>query len=173
MKSTEFSLALFLFYIMIVISNNLSFFIPFLLFPGHFDEVCFNNMLMTGWLNSGVSNPLSKLTVAALIDMGYQADMSQADPYTPPSSCCSSGGRVRSRHLNARDMGGRVDAPPGLSKKGTSKAVAYGRNKLKEAKLNGPKNRIEGEMMFVGDLFVSVLIEEDGHIYEVDVVGDE
>ena len=53
---------------------------------GHWRESVFDNELMTGFLNSGVSNPLSRITVASLGDLGYEVDLSAADPYSPPRS---------------------------------------------------------------------------------------
>ena len=50
----------------------------------HWRESVFRNELMTGFLNSGV-NPISRMTAASLIDIGYEIDLSAADPYTPPS----------------------------------------------------------------------------------------
>lgn len=50
----------------------------------HWREAVFGNELLTGWINAG-RNPLSRLTVAALADLGYRVDLSQADPYVLPS----------------------------------------------------------------------------------------
>jgi hypothetical protein len=44
----------------------------------------FANELMTGFLNPGV-NPISRLTIAALEDLGYEVDYGAADPYVLPS----------------------------------------------------------------------------------------
>ncbi len=52
-------------------------------FGGHWRESVFDNELMTGFLNSG-NNPISEVTVAALVDMGYGVDLGAADSYTPP-----------------------------------------------------------------------------------------
>jgi hypothetical protein len=46
----------------------------------HWRERVFGNELMTGLINPG-PNPLSALTIAALADLGYQVDVSQADQY--------------------------------------------------------------------------------------------
>jgi subtilisin-like proprotein convertase family protein len=51
----------------------------------HWREQVFGNELMTGWLNAGV-NPISRLTIAALQDFGYQVNYNAADPYTLPSA---------------------------------------------------------------------------------------
>lgn len=48
---------------------------------GHFRESVFDNELMTGFLNPGRPNPLSRITIGSLQDIGYQVDFSQADPY--------------------------------------------------------------------------------------------
>jgi subtilisin-like proprotein convertase family protein len=52
---------------------------------GHWREATFGNELMTGFLEGGVS-PLSRLTIAALADMGYEVDLDAADPYRLPSA---------------------------------------------------------------------------------------
>jgi len=64
---------------------------------GHWRELIFNNELMTGFLNDG-HNPLSRLSIAGLQDLGYQVNLTAADqfdfavPITRPNgaqrSCC-------------------------------------------------------------------------------------
>jgi hypothetical protein len=51
----------------------------------HWRESVFGDELMTGYLNPGVPNPLSRVTVAAMADLGYVVNLNAADPYTPPS----------------------------------------------------------------------------------------
>ena len=46
----------------------------------HWSEAVFNNELMTGFI-SGTFNPLSRLTIASLKDIGYSVDIGAADPY--------------------------------------------------------------------------------------------
>ncbi|HEY2416219.1 MAG TPA: pre-peptidase C-terminal domain-containing protein [Pirellulaceae bacterium] len=50
----------------------------------HWDESILGNELMTGFLNVG-DNPLSKITVASMADLGYTVNLNAADPYTKPS----------------------------------------------------------------------------------------
>ena len=50
---------------------------------GHWREVTFDNELMTGFIDPG-ENPLSRLTIAALQDLGYQVNTSLADGYNLP-----------------------------------------------------------------------------------------
>jgi len=51
----------------------------------HWSEKVFGNELMTGYLNSGVDNLLSSVTVGALADLGYSVDYSKADAYSLPT----------------------------------------------------------------------------------------
>lgn len=52
----------------------------------HWDETVFNNELMTGWYNTGQINPISRITVASLADLGYTVNMAAADSYSRPSN---------------------------------------------------------------------------------------
>lgn len=47
----------------------------------HWRESVFTNELMTGFLNSGVANPISRTTVGQFQDLGYQVNYNSADPY--------------------------------------------------------------------------------------------
>ncbi len=49
----------------------------------HWRESTFGTELMTGYLNTG-TDPLSRLSVASLADLGYQVDVGQADAYSLP-----------------------------------------------------------------------------------------
>jgi len=53
---------------------------------GHWDEATFDNELMTGYLNGGTQNPISRVTVGALRDMGYQVNLNAADAYSRPAT---------------------------------------------------------------------------------------
>lgn len=57
----------------------------------HWRESIFDNELMTGFLNSGVVNPISAITIASMADLGYTVNMAAADPYltAAPSSLMS------------------------------------------------------------------------------------
>jgi hypothetical protein len=50
---------------------------------GHWRETVFRNELMSGFI-AAPNNPLSRLTVASLLDMGYEVDLSKAEPYKLP-----------------------------------------------------------------------------------------
>ena len=50
---------------------------------GHWRESVFRNELMSGFI-AAPDNPLSRLTVASLQDMGYEVDLAKAEPYKLP-----------------------------------------------------------------------------------------
>jgi len=52
---------------------------------GHWRETIFGTELLTGYLDSG-RNPLSRLSVAAMQDIGYLVNYMAADPYSLPTS---------------------------------------------------------------------------------------
>lgn len=64
----------------------------------HWREAVFGPELMTGFLNAG-ENPLSRMTVASLADLGYEVDLAAADEYelpaTPPPALVRFGRRLR------------------------------------------------------------------------------
>lgn len=51
---------------------------------GHWRESVFRNELMSGYIASP-NNPLSRLTVASLKDLGYVVDLNAAEPYSLPN----------------------------------------------------------------------------------------
>ncbi len=62
----------------------------------HWRESVFDEELMTGFVNSGVANPLSRLSVASLWDLGYAVNLDGSDAYTqtftaPPLAAADSG----------------------------------------------------------------------------------
>ena len=59
----------------------------------HWRETVFHQELMTGFVQSGV-NPLSRVSVASMGDLGYSVNLAGADPYTlAPGLRAFSGGR--------------------------------------------------------------------------------
>ena len=51
---------------------------------GHWREATFKNELMTGFLNTGF-NPLSRVTIGGIQDLGYQVNYGAADAYSRPA----------------------------------------------------------------------------------------
>ncbi len=50
----------------------------------HWNEEDLGTELMTGYLNIGVANPLSEVTLRSLRDLSYEVDLGQAEPYVLP-----------------------------------------------------------------------------------------
>lgn len=73
----------------------------------HWRELTFDNELMTGFIDRA-TNPLSRLSIASMADLGYRVDLSQADPYTPP------GGAALRQSPLAEVEGEMVRPPVGL-----------------------------------------------------------
>lgn len=67
---------------------------------GHWRETTFKTELMTGYLNGGVKNPLSRMSVGTLQDMGYAVTYSTADAYSLTTA------QAVSEHL---DLGSREE----------------------------------------------------------------
>ena len=140
---------------------------------GHWDEACLLDELMTGFLTGSL--PLSALTIATLEDIGYTVDYSSADAYDGcDTTCCGNSGcrrnLLRSSSEENRNLQG-MGKPP-LSAEGRGKAVAHGRSVLRERQLPPGQAREKDGVKYVGDLFISVLVEEGGFIYEVGVSAD-
>lgn len=51
---------------------------------GHWRETVFGDELLTGYI-SGATRPLSRLSIAAFEDMGYQVNYAAAEPYSVPT----------------------------------------------------------------------------------------
>jgi leishmanolysin len=51
---------------------------------GHWDEQTFGNELMTGFIDAG-ENPLSRVSVGSMGDLGYSVDLAAADLYELPA----------------------------------------------------------------------------------------
>jgi hypothetical protein len=67
----------------------------------HWEESVLGNELMTGWLNSGQTNPLSRITIASLADLGYRVNLSAADTFTAGTTS-SSAARSLTRFTTSR-----------------------------------------------------------------------
>lgn len=78
----------------------------------HWREPIFRTELMTGFLNGGVFNPLSALTVAALQDFGYAVNMNAADPYTLPTALMAGGASGSRADAGTASLRVLVEAKP-------------------------------------------------------------
>ena len=64
---------------------------------GHWRESVFRNELMSGFI-AAPNNPLSRMTVASLLDMGYEVDLSKAEPYKLPDLLAIAAAGATSTH---------------------------------------------------------------------------
>jgi Leishmanolysin len=145
----------------------------------HFDEVCLQRELMTPAVNNGVQNPLSRITIASLEDLGYVVSYTQADAYRStnlgPGCSCR---RRHSRGLRPADTtanAATVTTPPRrkLSDKMRQYAIEQGREYLASqpsvpaATLTKMRN---SGVRYVGDQFVTVyVLDGNGTIFDVHV----
>lgn len=162
----------------------------------HWSDDCFVDELMTGFSSGAM--PISRVTIGSLEDMGYEVDYSAADPFTAadlsPSCTCTNleegatlklddSSKISSQSLvanqtaimqrpaiqNTKQLGkGRRRK---LSDTGRTKAFEYGEMLLLERKIKR-KNIIVQEndsLLYVGDRIVTVLYEEEGELYGVEV----
>ena len=64
---------------------------------GHWRESVFRNELMSGFI-AAPNNPLSRLTVASLQDLGYEVDLAKAEPYKLPDLLALAAAGATSTH---------------------------------------------------------------------------
>jgi len=142
---------------------------------GHWDESCFGTELMTGTISlfSASTQPLSRMTIATLEDIGYTVDYSTADSYTAAdmASFC----KCTSRRLGAPEVeeggGGRRHRRRQLTEENLNNAIAYGQSILANftgTQIVAPGN--EGEPIEVYK--VVVFYEQDGFVHDVHVTAD-
>jgi len=105
----------------------------------HWRESILQTELMTGYLNSGVPNPLSRITVASLADLGYTVNLAMADPYTKPSvvgsslivSAASSGSALQLSRIDTTQVALPTNVQVPFSP--SAKRVQLGRQSLVDA----------------------------------------
>lgn len=124
---------------------------------------------MTGFAeNNGIAMPLSKLSIATLEDIGYTVNYAAAEEYDGgDTSCCIIAD-------NGNLSLSKPSKPP-LSQSGMNAAIKYGRKSLSDrtpspqqlAHINNQKG-----VVYLGDRFITVLIEENGYIYDVFVTKE-
>jgi leishmanolysin len=67
----------------------------------HWRESVFQNELMSGYI-AGAGNPLSRVTVASLADLGYLVDLDAAEPYELPGEAAERGLLVARERTHAQ-----------------------------------------------------------------------
>jgi hypothetical protein len=155
----------------------------------HWDEQCLTNELMTGIINYGGPNPLSRITIGSLEDLGYTVDYSTADTFTAAN--LGTGCACRRRHLkgeanNATSLHpfrSMHDKPNKrrrtLSNETRQYAIEQGLKFFKENPDEIPSgslfNKTKSGLTYVGNRMVSVLVRDgkDGPIYGVEVLNPD
>ncbi|MBX3452547.1 MAG: hypothetical protein KF777_23600 [Planctomycetaceae bacterium] len=72
----------------------------------HWRESVFLNELMTPYLDSGVPNPISSITIAQFADLGYTVNLGQADPFlVAPGGAVADGEVIRPNYVIGPNSG--------------------------------------------------------------------
>jgi Leishmanolysin len=150
-------------------------------FCGHWDEECMRSELMTGYLNNGL-NPLSRITIATLGDLGYTVDYSTAESYSTNdvAASCRCGLRSLSESIQpntAHQLGTSHKSTQrrSLSEEAHQMAVNYGQSILqtrqagKTFTFRDGLNQIGDDVLYVGNKAVIVFVEEGGAFFDVTV----
>jgi Leishmanolysin len=155
----------------------------------HWDEDCMRSELMTGFINSGRVNALSRITIGSLDDMGYQVDYSMADAYgradlNPNCTCSASTRRLRSKIRKLMDMKHGEVFTLGQSKNGQDRrrrrrlsaegeamATEAGLEYLSRAHITAKQTEAAAArgLTYVGGKVISVMVIEDGEVFGVAV----
>ena len=115
--------------------------------------------------------PLSELTIASLIDMGYVCDMGAADPYINHPSCTVVERKLRPkqrRKKGARLLYGDDGSKPEISQAAKERAIQVGCNVLEK---NGATRSLEivVGVTYVGSDVVEIFVQEGRFTFSVSV----
>ena len=145
-------------------------------FCSHWSETCLKNELMTGFI--GPRNPLSRITIGTLEDLGYTVDYTVADSFgradLGPGCACTRRRSLVDAYLGVTrqlGLGSPANKPRRLSDASYQIAVDYGRAILAE---RAQPSFFQGlpivndDVVYVGDQIISVIVQDgaDG-IFEV------
>lgn len=129
---------------------------------GHWDEDCLAGELMTGFLGDEFA-ALSRLSIAALRDIGYGVNMDAADPYsTNDLDDCGSYCPTLRRTLRARKSYDR--SMERVSKAGHQQVLSAAAKAFAIRRSEAPVN-LPSDMMYIGGEAITVYIRDfDGRI---------
>lgn len=135
----------------------------------HWDEDCLGHEMMTGYL-SGVDQPLSRITIGSLEDIGYDVDYSQADTFSKNDlnlNYCGTScrGTNQLRHLVSK---GVLKKP--LSPAGHAAVVDFAKKEFMSLQKE-PEEHPE-QFVYIGGRSIDVMYEEDGEVYVVTITRD-
>jgi Leishmanolysin len=149
-------------------------------FCGHWDETCMRSELMTGFLNSGL-NPLSRISIASLHDLGYTVNYLPAESYNrsnlnPGCTCTRRSMMELANNRETRQLGLGIPSTQRrhLSDEAYHMAVNYGlavlnaRDPQSFASLRaGFPEDTDEDAMYVGNEAVVVFVEDGGAFFDV------
>jgi hypothetical protein len=142
---------------------------------GHWDEECLQAELMTGFLDDGF-NPLSRITIGCLDDLGYDVDYRNADSYTTddlnPNCVCRRRTLVDMILGETHQLGLHIPDTPRrqLSDGLFNVAVSYGKEVLAKRKKSFGSlfDNLNGATApFATIDVVTVFVVEEGNFYDV------
>jgi len=132
-------------------------------------EECLQNELLTTGDLSLEGNPLSALTIGLMKDIGYGVNYEAADEFDgSDTTCCIADA---TENVAASKPNNRV-----LSDAAKARATEYGLKILRESRLSSEEvAKLETEapdIIYVGDKFITVFIEEYGNVHGVHVTSN-
>lgn len=155
---------------------------------GHWDETCLGTELMTGFLNtgSGVTNPLSTISIGTLEDLGYSVTIENAEPYSlldiNTSFCCFPSSerrnlrRTQKENFNpkAPQLKGNIHRVPARQGRPREQpraatirvAKTYAKRELKAARNRAPPKVPEGLTYVGGEILQVFVVDEDNKIQD-------
>lgn len=133
---------------------------------GHWDEDCLGHEMMTGYL-SGADQPLSKITIGSLEDLGYEVDYSQADFFSMNDLNLNYCGSFCTNQLRRLVVKGHAKKP--LSPSGRDAIASFAEEKL-AALQKEPEEHPDG-LVYIGGRSIDVLYEEDGEVHVITVTS--
>ena len=131
---------------------------------GRWAENCLGAELMTPVLNSKVDNPLSRITMASLEDMGYTVNYAAADPFGAANLKCTPCTTTRRLNGLARQWNSSSSRQRTLSAKSYQMVMNYGKSALAQNRIQDT-SRFVDDMTYVDDKVMTVLVKEGGRIY--------
>lgn len=147
----------------------------------HWDEDCMGNELMTPKDEApGTDEPLSRITVGSLEDLGYEVNYGAAEPFTksdlnPSCQCNNRRHSLLRRQLNSGEGGdaSKKNKKHKLSEAVHNAAVSYGQSVLAERAAEHRGRAYSDNVEYVGDQVISIVVkDDDGRLYSVIVTNE-
>jgi hypothetical protein len=142
---------------------------------GHWDEACLDGELMTGYVETTQSMPLSRLTIASLKDMGYGVNLNAADEFGIDRlmNCGSYCPEARRQLRVGRQAHPLAEKKGQVSEEGHATIWEAAAKEMQKAHAMKPRDLADG-MIYVADQFITVYIEDtDGKVKEETVTWED